>query len=148
MYLTYPSAMQDMTQSQFFNKVKLVKEFSLTYYLPIAEEKTDGFMPSSRTLMQCKMQTTSSRIWTWTHFFQQSPLYQMCLQIYQGESPMVKWLITLPCDIVISKFKLQSCNYIHFQTGTLLKCMNPFNPPAMGLIVPLLFFYKDNLDIK
>ena len=35
-------------------------------------------------------------------------------------------------DIVVSKFKLQSCYYIHFQTNALGKGMNPLSPPAMG----------------
>ncbi len=34
----------------------------------------------------------------------------------------------LDCDIVVSKFKLQSCYYIHFQTNSLGKGMN--NPPS------------------
>ena len=38
--------------------------------------------------------------------------------------------------------------YIHFQTNTLRKGMNPLIPPAMGEIVSLLFFYKDVFGIK
>ena len=34
--------------------------------------------------------------------------------------------------IVVSELKLQSCYYIHFQTNTLGKGMNPFILPAMG----------------
>ena len=34
----------------------------------------------------------------------------------------------LDCDIVVSEFKLQSCYYIHFQTNTLGKGMNPLIP--------------------
>ena len=40
------------------------KELSLPYYLSIAGERTDGFMPFSRTLMLIEMQPTLSRIWT------------------------------------------------------------------------------------
>ena len=34
----------------------------------------------------------------------------------------------LNCDIIVNKFKLQSCYYIHFQTNTLRKGMNPLIP--------------------
>ena len=36
------------------------------------------------------------------------------------------------CNIVESMFKLKSHYYIHFQTNTLGKGMNPHIPPAMG----------------
>ena len=39
----------------------------------------------------------------------------------------------LDCDIIISKFKLQSCYYIHFQTNILWKGMNSLIPPCYGL---------------
>ena len=52
-------------------------------------------------------------------------------------------LAVLDCDIVIKEFELQSRNYVHFRTYTLRKAMNPFLPPAMGCIIPLLLFYKD-----
>ena len=41
------------------------KERSLLYYLPIAGERTDGFMPFSMTLSQSE--TAQSRIWTRVH---------------------------------------------------------------------------------
>ena len=41
----------------------------------------------------------------------------------------------LDCDIVVSKIKLQLCYYIHFQTNSLGKGMNPLS---------VLFFYKDS----
>ena len=47
-------------------------------------------------------------------------------------------------DIVENKFKIQFHCYIHFQAYTLGKGMNP---PAMGYIASLLFFYKDGLGI-
>ena len=34
----------------------------------------------------------------------------------------------MDCDIVESKFELQLCYYIHFQTNALEKGMNPFIP--------------------
>ena len=49
--------------------------------------------------------------------------------------------------IVVSKFELQLRYYIHFQTNTLGKGMNPLVFPAMGWIVPLLFFHKDDFGI-
>ena len=41
-----------------------VKERNLPYYLHIAEERTDGFMPFPIILEQSERQTASSRIWT------------------------------------------------------------------------------------
>ena len=57
------------------------------------------------------------------------------------------------CRIVVSKFEQQSHYYIHFQTNTLGKGMNPLIPPAMvwtplSPLAPLLFFKKDGFDIK
>ena len=38
----------------------------------------------------------------------------------------------LDCGIVVSKFKLQSCYYVHFRTNTLGKGMNPLILSDMG----------------
>ena len=46
------------------------------------------------------------------------------------------------CDIVVNKFKLWLCYYIHFWTNTLWKGMNPLIPQL------LLLFYKDGFGIK
>ena len=37
----------------------------------------------------------------------------------------------LDCDIIASKFELQSWYYIHFQTNTYGKSTDPLMPPAM-----------------
>ena len=39
-------------------------ELSLPYYLPIAGGRIIGFIPFSRVLVLCEMQSVSSRIWT------------------------------------------------------------------------------------
>ena len=49
----------------------------------------------------------------------------------------------LDFDTVVTKFKLQSCYYVHFWTNTLEKGKNCLISPAMGL-----FFYKDGFGIK
>ena len=54
----------------------------------------------------------------------------------------------LDIKIVVSEFELQLCYYVHFQRNTLGKGMNPFILPAMGLLVPLLFFLKDGFGIE
>ena len=41
-----------------------VEESSLPYYLPIAGGRIIGFIPFSRVLVLCEMQSVSSRIWT------------------------------------------------------------------------------------
>ena len=46
----------------------------------------------------------------------------------------------MDCGIVVSEFVLQSRYYVHFRTNTLGKGINPLILPAMGYIVPLLFF--------
>ena len=38
----------------------------------------------------------------------------------------------MDCVIVVSKFVLQSCYYVHFRANTLRKGMNPLILPAMG----------------
>ena len=51
-------------------------------------------------------------------------------------------------DIIPSEFKLQPLYYLHIWINTLGKGMNPLILPAIGKIVPLLFFYKDDFGIK
>ena len=46
----------------------------------------------------------------------------------------------LDCKIVQSEFELQSRYNVHFRTNTLGKVVNLLILPAMGEIVPLLFF--------
>ena len=41
------------------------KEYSLSYYLPIAWGRIVGFMPFPRISALCKIQTASFKIWTW-----------------------------------------------------------------------------------
>ena len=71
---------QDMTQGQFFKPsltglkpdfffsetscLTKAEEPSLPYYLPIAGGRIIGFIPFPRVLVQCEMQSESSRIWT------------------------------------------------------------------------------------
>ena len=55
----------------------------------------------------------------------------------------------LNCDIVVIESELQSCYYVHFQTNTLEKGLNMVIPKAIDLIIiPLLFFYKDDFGIE
>ena len=42
---------------------------------------------------------------------------------------MVKAMV---CEIVAREFEIQSCYYVHFQTNTIGKGMNPLILPAMG----------------
>ena len=51
-------------------------------------------------------------------------------------------------NVLDCEFEHQSRHYVHFGTNTLRKGMNPLILPAMGLIVPLLFFLKDGFGIK
>ena len=46
----------------------------------------------------------------------------------------------MDCGIVVHEFVFQSHYYVHFWANTLGKGMNPLILPAMGEIVPLLFF--------
>ena len=54
----------------------------------------------------------------------------------------------LNCNIIVSKFKLQSHYYIHFYANIIGKGMNLFILQIMGQIVTLLFFHKDGFGIK
>ena len=40
------------------------KEFTLLYYLPVARERTDGFMPFPMPLIRSETQAVSTRVWT------------------------------------------------------------------------------------
>ena len=51
-------------------------------------------------------------------------------------------------DLVVIEFKCQSRYYVHFQTHILGQGMNLLIPLVMGLIVPLLLFYKDGFEFK
>ena len=48
----------------------------------------------------------------------------------------------LDCGIEVSQFDLQSSYYVHFWTNI------PLISPAMGWIVSLLFFYKEDFGIE
>ena len=50
--------------------------------------------------------------------------------------------------ILVREIEPQSLYYIHFRTNTLGEVLNPIILPAVGLIVILLFFYKDGFGIK
>ena len=54
------------------------------------------------------------------------------LHFRRGGCPRVVMVKAMDCGIIVSKFKLQSHYYIHFQTNTLGKGMNPLILPAMG----------------
>ena len=54
----------------------------------------------------------------------------------------------LDCSLEVSKYELQLSYYIQFRTNTLGKGMNPLILSAMGLIVSMLSFYKDNFGIR
>ena len=50
--------------------------------------------------------------------------------------------------IIVSELILQSRYYVHFRANTQGKGMNPLILPAMGWIVPLLFFLENGFGIK
>ena len=54
----------------------------------------------------------------------------------------------LNCNIIAYEFEFQPYYDIHFWTNTFEKGMDPLIISAMGLIVPLLFFFKDSLGIR
>ena len=54
----------------------------------------------------------------------------------------------MDCGILVREFVLQSHYYVHFRANTLGKGMNPLILPAMGWIVPLLFFLENGFGIK
>ena len=64
------------------------------------------------------------------------------------ESPRSVVANVLRYDIVVREFELQSGYYTLFRTNYIKKGMNSLIPLIMGLIVQLLFFYKDGFCIK
>ena len=63
-------------------------------------------------------------------------------------NPRVVMVDVLDCDIVVRGFEFQLRYYVHFRTNTLGKDLNPLILPAIGWIIPPLFFYKDGFGIK
>ena len=61
-------------------------------------------------------------------------------QTCTGRCPCGVMVEEMNFGIIVSEFELQLCYYIHFQTNTLGKGMMPLILPAMGQIVPQLFF--------
>ena len=62
-----------------------------------------------------------------------------------GGIPMARWLM---CNIVVSEFKLKSCDYVHSQTITAFgKVGTHSSLPDIGSVVPQLFSYKDDFGI-
>ena len=60
----------------------MVKEPSLSYHSPIAGKRIIGFMPFTRVLAPCEMQTDLSWIWTqvtMSIFYDKNPLHHECL---------------------------------------------------------------------
>ena len=71
---------------------------------------------------------------------------ESCVKLIRGSLHVI---VINMLNIIVSEFKFQLLYCIHFWTNTLGKGTNSFNPPpAMGLIVSLLFFYKDGYGIK
>ena len=58
-------------------------------------------------------------------------LYYYCCYWLLFGCPHGKMIKSLDCRIVVSKFELQSRYYVHFQTNTLGKSINPLILPAM-----------------
>ena len=56
-----------------------------------------------------------------------------------GGGPNCVMVKELDCRIVISKFKVQLCYYVHFRTNIFGKVMRLLIHLAMGKIVPLFF---------
>ena len=71
----------------------------------------------------------------------------LCIS-YIGGCPCGVMVNVMDCEIVVSEFVLQSHYHVHFQANTRGKGMNPLILPAMGQIVPLLFFSENGFGIK
>ena len=56
------------------------------------------------------------------------PLNLIMFILIRWRSPCGIVVMMLDCDIVVSEYKLQFCNYVHFQTYILRKGMNLLIP--------------------
>ena len=63
-YLYKTPATGKMWHKVNYKEFSFSRELSLSYNLPIAEGKTDGFLPFSRVLLRKETQTVSSKIWS------------------------------------------------------------------------------------
>ena len=64
-----------------------------------------------------------------------------CQTVLHGCSCGVR-VKSLDCRIVVTEFEIHSPCYVHFRTNALRKGMNLHFLPAIGKIVPILFFKK------
>ena len=74
-----------------------------------------------------------------------------CVKVESQKTKGNPWGVVskvLECDIIVSKFKLHSPYIVHFRTNIYGKGMNSLIIPVIGLVEPLLFFYKDAFDLK
>ena len=69
------------------------------------------------------------------HYFLEIPrMYLQSNPVYlRRGSPCGIVVNRLDCNIIVSKFKLPSCTYIHFWTNILAKGMNLLIPPGYVL---------------
>ena len=66
--------------------------------------------------------------------------FRECSPNKLGGCPRGVMVKAMDCGIVVREFALQSRYYVHFRANTLGKGTNPLILPAMGQIVPQLFF--------
>ena len=76
------------------------------------------------------------------------PEFVITFFVIEGGCPRGVMVKVMDCGIVESEFVFQSRYYGHFWANTLGKGMNPLILPAMGWIVPLLFFLENGFGIK
>ena len=54
----------------------------------------------------------------------------------------------MDCGIIVSEYVLPLCNYVYFRANTIGKGVNHLILPAVGYIVPQLFFLENGFGIQ
>ena len=101
-----------------------IREYSLSYYLPIYGGRRDRFMPFPKGI---------SRSGTQTNFVNLETIYlaTVSLSIINQRSPNSVVAKVLNSDIIVNKFELQSCYYTN-TLGKYADCISCRSPPQKG----------------
>ena len=128
---------------------------SISFYLLEARGRISGFVLFPWVLMLQEMQTASDRIWTQVARYRKMvtitprTLFSLnrmrCIHVHvrnvllrHGFIKRTPYVISLArgavenilnWEIVIIFFELMVCFYVHIQSNTLWKCLNPFTHP-------------------
>ena len=115
------------------------------FYIPTIQNYIPMFFVFKSSMFSCQFFWTKHAFLSWSVclfisymwiYFYLKLYLSIYLLIYLSQfmgCPRGVMVNAMDCGIVVNKFVLQSCYYVHFQVNTLGKGMNPPYPPNYGL---------------